>query len=298
VTGSEAEILADLEWLGLRWDEGPIRQSERADRHREAALAIGDLDDEGALRFGRITLVRPDGRPTYHLATVVDDADLGITHVIRGKDHLSNQPLHEELARALGFEPPEFIHHGLLVGEDGRKLSKRTKASSIAGLRELGIPSEAVVAYLEELDLPRGDVHFDEGRLRRLSVSVLGSLPDDELAARVGVDARLGPALHGARDLVEAEAVAEQVTQAPAPAETESPETLRRFAELVEQVGGDLDKEQARAVVRELKAVGGDLKALRLALTGFERGPELWAVLVALPAEEALRRARSVPSSG
>ncbi len=298
VTGSEEAILADLEWLGLRWDEGPIRQSERAERHREAALAIGERDDEGALRFGRITLVRPDGRPTYHLATVVDDADLGITHVIRGKDHLSNQALHEELARALGLAPPEFIHHGLLVGEDGRKLSKRTKAASIAGLRELGIPPEAVLAYLEELDLPRGDVHFDEGRLRRLAVSTLSSLPDEELAGRVGVDARLGPALHGARDLVEAQAIAEGISHAPTPTETASPETLRRFAELVEQAGGDLDKEQAREVVRELKAVGGDLRALRLALTGSERGPELWAVLVALPAEEALRRARSVPSSG
>jgi hypothetical protein len=298
VAGSEAAILGELAWLGLPWDEGPIRQSERADRHREAALAIAEPDDEGALRFGRITLVRPDGRPTYHLATVVDDADLGITHVIRGKDHLSNQQLHEELARALGFAPPEFIHHGLLVGEDGRKLSKRSKAASIAGLRELGIPPEAVRAYLEELDLPRGDVHFDEARLRRLAVSALGSLPDDELAVRVGVEARLGPALHGARDLVEAQTIAEQISQPPTPTETASPETLLRFAELLEQAGGDLDKERARALVRELKAVGGDLRALRLALTGSERGPELWAVLVALPPEEALRRARSALSSG
>ena len=68
---------------------------------------------------------------------------------------------------------------------------------------------------------------------------------------------------------------------------TRAPETLERFKELVERANGNVD---ARALVRELKAVGGDLKSLRLALTGQERGPELWAVIAALPQEEALRR--------
>jgi hypothetical protein len=76
------------------------------------------------------------------------------------------------------------------------------------------------------------------------------------------------------------------VLAAPAPEPTRSPETLQRFRELY----GPLDRDGARALVRELKAVGGDLKALRLALTGRERGPELWSILLALPADEALRR--------
>lgn len=292
VSGSKAAILADLEWLGIAWDEGPVRQSERAERHREAARTIGAVDEDGSVRFGRVTLVRADGRPTYHLASVVDDLDLGITHVIRGKDLLASTALHEAIARALGAEPPEYVHHGLLVGEDGRKLSKREQASSLAGVRELGIPPEAVRAYLEELDLPRGDVRFDEARLRRLAVEALGALSDEELAARAGADARLGPALRGAHDLVEARAVAERLEAPPKPGPTRSPETLERFRELRAAAGDDLDKEQAKTVVRELKAVGGDLRALRLALTGAERGPELWAVLVALPRDEALRRAR------
>jgi len=182
VAGSEGEILRELAWLGISWDEGPVRQSERAERHREAGRAIGTPDEEGALRFQRTTLLRADGRPTYHLASVVDDLDLGITHVIRGKDLLPSTPLHEAIARALGAEPPEYLHHGLLVGNDGRKLSKREQAASLAGLRELGIPPEAVRAYLEELDLPRGDVRFDETRLRRLAVEALGALSDEELA--------------------------------------------------------------------------------------------------------------------
>ena len=289
--GSEDEILDDLAWLGVSWDEGPVRQSERAERHREAAKEIGVPDEEGALRFRRATLVRRDGRPTYPLASVVDDLDFGITHVIRGQDLLPSTPLQEEIARALGAEPPEYLHHGLLVGEDGRKLSKRARAASVRGLRELGIPPEAVRAYLEELGLPRGDVHFDEGRLRRLAVEVLGALPDDELAARVGVDVRLGPALRGARDLVEARGIAARLETPPLPASSRSPDTLARFSELRQAAGEELAKDEAKAVVRELKAVGGDLRALRLALTGAERGPELWAVLVALPRDEALRRA-------
>ncbi|HXV58555.1 MAG TPA: glutamate--tRNA ligase family protein [Gaiellaceae bacterium] len=291
VPGAEEEILAGLEWLGLRWDEGPIRQSERADRHREAARAIGEPDAEGALRFGRTTLVRADGLPTYHLASVVDDLDLGITHVVRGRDLLPSKRLQQALARALGAEPPEFVHHGLLVGEDGRKLSKRDRSASLRGLREQGIPAEAVRAYLEELGLPRGDVHLDATRLRRLSLEALGALPDDELAARAGVEPRFAPALRGAHDLREAASIAERLAAAPAPAPTSAPETVGRFRELREAVPGELGKEEAKEVLRELKGVGGDLRALRLALTGAARGPELWTVLVALPREEALRRA-------
>ena len=161
VAGGAEAILHDLEWLGLRWDEGPVRQSERAERHREAAQVVGEADIDGALRFGQTTLLRPDGTPTYQLASAVDDLDLGITHVIRGSDHRANEELQAALIRALGGEAPEYIHDGLLLGEDGNKLSKRHGASSLADLREAGIPPEAVRAYLEELGLPRHDVHLD-----------------------------------------------------------------------------------------------------------------------------------------
>src|SRR5687767_348414 len=67
VEGAVEEILSDLEWLGIVWNEGPTRQSDRADRHREAAQAVGKPDDDGSVRFGRTTLLRPDGTPTYHL---------------------------------------------------------------------------------------------------------------------------------------------------------------------------------------------------------------------------------------
>src|SRR5438128_4748553 len=87
VEGGAEAIVADLEWLGVVWDDGPVRQSERAERHREAAETIGERDGDGTLRFGRTTLLRADGSPTYQLATALDDVDFGITHVIRGSDH-------------------------------------------------------------------------------------------------------------------------------------------------------------------------------------------------------------------
>jgi glutamyl/glutaminyl-tRNA synthetase len=281
-----AAIAAALEWVGVRWDEGPVHQSSRFVRHREAAHHIGEPDAEGALRFGRTTLLRPDGSATYQLASAVDDVDFEITHVIRGSDHRANAELQAELIRALGAEPPEFVHHGLLLGDDGTKLSKRHGASTLADLRDAGIPGEAVRAYLDELGLPKHDVHLDLARLRRLSVDAIASLPDDVLAARVGVDVSLVPVLRGARDLVEARDYA-QIVLHPEHVDVDAGETLARFRELVE--GGV----EPRAIVRELKAVGGNLKSLRLALTGRERGPELAAVIAALPPDELLRRVES-----
>jgi glutamyl-tRNA synthetase len=276
VAGGEAAILRDLEWLEIGWDDGPVRQSERAERHREAAAALGD-------RFDGITLLREDGSPTYQLATVVDDIDFGITHIVRGNDHRPNEELHRRLFEALGATPPEFVHHGLILGPDGRKLAKRAEGGSIESLRDAGYPAEAVRAYLEELGLPRHDVHLDLARLRRLSTEALAALDDKELAARVGVPVSVAPVLRGARDLVEARTYAELVLE-PAEADVDSPETLARFRELVEA------GLEPRTLLRELKAIGGDLKALRLALTGRDRGPELAAVIAALPKDELLRR--------
>jgi glutamyl-tRNA synthetase len=285
VPGAVEQILADLEWLGVAWNEGPVRQSERIERHREAAERAGTQDEDGALRFGRTTLLRPDGTPTYHLASVVDDHDFGITHVIRGADHRSNTDLQRELSRALGFEPTEYVQHGLLLGPDGKKLSKREGATTLAQYREDGVPAEALRAYLEELGELAHDVRLDEARIRRLAIDAIGALSDDELAARAGAPPQLARALRGARDLVEARAMAAAILE---PQHVTLPEearpTLERFTELRSK---GLD---GREIVRELKAVGGDLKALRLALTGAERGPELWTVIAALPEDEARRR--------
>jgi glutamyl-tRNA synthetase len=283
VADGEEAILRDLAWLGVRWDDGPVRQSERAERHRDAVGRLG-------ARFDGVTLLRADGTPTYHLASVVDDIDYGITHVVRGNDHRPNESLHRRLFAALGATPPEFVHHGLILGSDGKKLAKRAQGATVASLREEGIPAEAVAHYLEELAIPRHDVQYDLGRIRRLAIEAIAAMPDDELAARVGAPVELAPALRGARDLREARAYAGAILTPPprqvALGERESA-TLVRFKELVERSNGTAD---ARALLRELKAVGGDLRTLRVVLTGQERGPELASVIAALPRDELLRR--------
>jgi hypothetical protein len=284
--GGEEGVIDDLRWLGVDWDEGPIRQSSRATRHLEAAREAGLPQ-----RFEGVMLWRDDETPTFHLASVVDDADFGITHVIRGSDHRPNEELHAALHRALGTEPPQVIHHGLVVGEDGKKLSKRAEGATVASLRDAGYPAEAVREYLEGLDLPRHDVHLDLTRIRSLSVDVLARLPDQDLADRLGIPVEAVALVRGAHDLVEARDLARAVLETPPAQAARSPETNQRFVELRSQMPEYLDKEGAKALQRELKAVGGNLRALRLSLTGRERGPELWAVLRALPRDEALRRA-------
>ena len=128
-------------------------------------------------------------------------------------------------------------------------------------------------------------MHLDERRIRRLAIDVIGALSDEELAARAGAPPQLALALRGARDLVEARALAAAILE---PRQVDSARGgAADFGALRRASRQGLD---SKDIVRELKAVGGDLKALRLALTGTERGPELWTVIAALPQEEALRR--------
>jgi hypothetical protein len=296
LSGGEAMIVADLHWLGVHWDEGPIRQSEREQIYVEAAdhaLAGGAVRDaDASIRLGRTTLVRADGTATYQLASVADDLELGITHIIRGTDHRPNEELQRRIAHALGGELPEVIHHGLILGNDGKKLSKRHGHESVADLRMAGMPAAAVRAYLDELGLPVHDVQLDTARLGRLAIDAIAAMPDQELADAAGAPVSLARALRGARTLAEAREIAAQILDpVPVTLDDETRPTLQRFAELRAGAPERIDEEAARAIVREVKAVGGSLKALRLALTGAPSGPELWAVVAALDRDEALRRA-------
>jgi glutamyl/glutaminyl-tRNA synthetase len=287
ISGGEEAILEDLGWLGVEWDEGPIRQSERGGRYAEAAEQLGD-------RFDGITLLREDGTATYHLATVVDDIDYGITHVIRGNDHRPNETLHRRLAEALGAAAPEYIHYGLILGDDGRKLSKRSPGATIASLRGEGVPAAAVRRYLEELGLPKHDVHYDLPRIRRLAIEAIAAMPDDELAAVAGAPVELAPVTRGER-AADLRPLHAGVLRPRRPQRQLRPGLHRRIQDALvlepdePRIGAD-GAADPRELVRELKAVGGDLKVLRLALTGHDRGPELAALLEALPRDETLRR--------
>jgi glutamyl-tRNA synthetase len=185
VHGGEQAILEDLGWLGVAWDEGPVRQSDRAPHYAaaaEQALAEGGAvrDADGSVRLHGTTLLRGDGSATYQLASVTDDLDLNITHVIRGSDHRPNEELQRRIATALGRDLPEVIHHGLLLGEDGKKLSKRHGAVSVEEFREKGYLAPALMNYLALLGWSYDDRTTEMSRdelVERFTLDRVGSSP-------------------------------------------------------------------------------------------------------------------------
>ncbi len=210
-------IIEGMKWLGLEWDEGPYRQTDRLhiykqyaerlinegkayycycspeelEERRRLALASGkppkydgrcrDLDKpvQGrvpAVRFkmpqtgltvvddlirGKVEfdnqqlddfiIMRSDGTPTYNFCVVVDDVTMGITHVIRGDDHLNNTPKQIHIYRALNYEIPKFAHLPMILGPDKTRLSKRHGATSVMAYREMGYLPEALMNYLVRL---------------------------------------------------------------------------------------------------------------------------------------------------
>ncbi len=252
------QILDALRWLELDWDEGPLSQAERADRHRERIAELVEsgkaypdtatsedvqaykrandnagyrgesregegaairlrVPDQGAtvvedairgpVSFeNRLTddlvIARGDGTPLYNFAVAVDDAEMGITDVIRGDDHLSNTPKQLLVFGALGFEPPRYAHLPLLHGPDGKKLSKRHGAASVQELRDGGYLPAALRNYLALLGwgadddqtilstpelveqfsidrVGRSSAIFDEKKLRWLNGRYMRELPLD-----------------------------------------------------------------------------------------------------------------------
>jgi glutamyl-tRNA synthetase len=259
------QIIDALEWLELDWDEGPISQLGRAERHAEALerllasgaayrdsatgkdveawkaehgagagyrgipteepgaavrLRVPDagetvVDDliHGPVRFPNASyddfvIARGDGSVLYNFAVAVDDAEMGITEVVRGDDHLSNTPKQLLVLDALGFEPPRYAHLPLLHGPDGKKLSKRHGAASVQELRDAGYLPAAVRNYLallgwgtdddstlmatEELvrrfrveGVGRAAAIFDEKKLRWLNGRYMREMPLDDYVAAV-----------------------------------------------------------------------------------------------------------------
>jgi glutamyl-tRNA synthetase len=171
------QIQESLSWLGLDWDGELTFQLDRMERCREEAERLVSEDkayeDEGAIRMrmpdegttawedlirGRIeypnekiedlVIVRADGRPTYNYASPIEDWLDGITHVLRGDDHISNTPKQIQILEALGAPLPEYGHLANILGPDGKKLSKRHGATSVEEFREQGYIPEALVNFL------------------------------------------------------------------------------------------------------------------------------------------------------
>jgi glutamyl-tRNA synthetase len=134
--------------------------------HGEVRVAGSELED--------FVLLRNDGTPTYMLAVVVDDADMGITHIIRGDEHLLNSPKQILIYRALGLTPPQFAHVPLILGTDKKKLSKRHGATSVTWYKERGYLSETMINYLGLLGWSPGD---DRNEISRDELITLFDIP-------------------------------------------------------------------------------------------------------------------------
>jgi glutamyl-tRNA synthetase len=122
--------------------------------------AIAGPSGQAAADLGDFVIARSDGTPIYHLAVVVDDHDMGVTHVIRGREHMTSTPRQLLIFEALGWDPPTFAHAPLLVGPTGKKLSKRESAVSVQSFRDRGFPAEAVLNFIARLGWGHGDLEL------------------------------------------------------------------------------------------------------------------------------------------
>jgi glutamyl-tRNA synthetase len=260
----EHDLLENLGWLGLSFDEGPYRQSERGELYEQAAARLSEegltyeAEDEegrralyfrpperagsfrdglrGEVRFSKVkdfVIIKSDGTPSYNFAAVVDDLDLRITHVVRGEEHIPNTARQALLYRALDAGEPEFLHLGLILGPDGKKLSKRHGDTSIADYRRQGYLPEALLNYfallgwthpegkeefsgVEELAwewdpsrLGASPAVFDQDRLLSLNARHIRRLPAEELRRRL--EPFLDEPLPQGRELQVVEAIREDM---------------------------------------------------------------------------------------
>ncbi len=295
--------LADqpIEWTDL--GRGPVR------------FEAGHLSDP--------VLLRGDGRPLYTLSSVVDDGEMFVSHVIRGEDHVANTAVQIELFQALGYDVPAFAHLPLMVGSDGKQLSKRLGSLSLGDLRDEGIEPAALSAYLARLGTPtapegddtldglvpgfsiesfgRAAPRYDEGELRQLNAKVLHRQPFEAVAERLaamgldGADARFWEAVRENCERLEDAAHWWRVCFGTIEAERAEADDayLAEAAELLpdEPWGDDVYERWIARLKEETDRKGKQLfLPLRLALTGKPRGPELGTLLPLIGRDRARAR--------
>ena len=263
-------------------------------------------------------LVREDGSYLYTLPSVIDDIDFGITHVIRGEDHVVNTAVQIEITEALGAKPPTYAHHSLLIGADGKGLSKRLGSLSIGSMREGGLEPMAVVSHaallgtsdnihpcadyaelVEGFDLDklsRAPARFDEAELVHLNAKLLHHLPWDAVKDRSAGDSEaFWLAVRGnIEKLSDADVWRNVVGGAIAPVVApEDAEFIAAARTLLPPEPWDATtwKTWTEAVKAATGRKGKPLfMPLRLALTGLDHGPELAQLLPLIGRETAVVR--------
>ncbi|MDR9432421.1 MAG: glutamate--tRNA ligase [Spiribacter sp.] len=295
-------------------------------------LAFDDLvrgrQSVDAAALGDPIIQRADGSAAFLFANALDDALMGVTHVLRGEDHLSNTPRQQILLARLGYAAPQYGHVSLVVGQDGAPLSKRTGAVGVASLREQGYRPEAVINYLARLGNPTGDEHlhdldglaasFDPQRLSRSPArfdftqldhwqsAAMASLPIETLltylelatvpaAVQASLAELVRPNLHRAEEINAWAMRLFDPAVVPIADESKVEAAGTEFFERIEQIldnYGDEDWSTLRPRLETMteRRGGQMMKPLRLALTGLSHGPALGEIIRLMPTD--IRRAR------
>ena len=264
-------------------------------------------------------LIREDGAFLYTLPSVADDIDMGITHVIRGEDHVTNTGAQIEVFQALGAAPPTFAHMPLLVGADGEALSKRLGSLSIAQLREQGFEPLAIASHLGRIGTSEGMVaapsmqalidgfgfdrmgrhaaRYDPADLERINAGVIHAMSYAEAQPRLAErDADLGEAfwlaVRANLTLFDGVAVWAKVVRGPVEPLRDDPGFLAQAAALLpDHLTADAWTNWTAAVKEATGAKGKALfLPLRRALTGLDHGPEMGALLPLIGRETMLAR--------
>ena len=265
-------------------------------------------------------LIREDGAFLYTLPSVVDDIDMGITHVIRGEDHVTNTGVQIEVFEALGANAPAFAHFSLLVGADGEALSKRLGSLSISELRAQGYEPLAITSHIAKLGtsdtlepapslealsetfdfakMGRHPARYDPADLARLNAAVLHAMPYPQ-ARLEALGADLGETFWNAvRANLTVFADVEEWAQVVRGPVTPIVEDAGFLAEAAALLADTLDwSAWAEAVKAKTGAKGRTLfRPLRLALTGKDHGPEMGPLLALIGREKALKRLGGQPA--
>ncbi len=269
-----------------------------------------------AAHLGDPVWIREDGTMTYSIASVIDDIDYGITHIVRGEDHISNSALHVQLFKALGHEPPEFAHLALLKSKEG-EMSKRTGGHDIQALREQGIEPLALLSLLAKIGtsdsielrsthkelitdfsiskLGKATVLYDPQELWRLNARLLHNMPFSQVKSRniADFDEPFWEAVkHNIKSISEAKEWHNMCHGDITPI-IEEPEFIHTSATLLPEgaVGPNTWADWTAVIKQKTGRTGKALfMPLRLALTGIAHGPELADLLPLIGRDKVLSR--------
>ena len=333
----EKDILEGLEWLGIVSDEVMVRQSDRLDIYKkyvkqlvdknlasevDGAVILKNSKTEiiftdlvrGKIKFedvpNELVILKSDGTPTYNFAVVVDDYEMGITHVIRGEDHISNTPRQILVIEALGFSRPQYIHIPMILASDRSKLSKRHGAVSLLEYRKKGYLAQAMLNYLALLGWNPGteqEIFTLDELIKQFDIAKIqksGAIFDEKKLDWVNKE-HIKHLLPEEQKKILLKSIENEPYMRSEPEldvgkigwkDTNKGETLRHLETVRELIQKNATLKNATLGVAEImvyaekEGKGNVLWPVRYALTGLDASPDPFTILEILGKEKSLKR--------